>query len=48
MFLWRPVCTIVFGSLFSGLFMPRLGYYMSWYVMENTLSVVNAAYMGKY
>ncbi len=41
------ICMIVFGSLLNGFVMPRLGYYMPWYVVGNALLVIGAALMGK-
>ncbi|TVY16350.1 Efflux pump DEP3 [Lachnellula arida] len=39
------ICMIVFGSLLNGVVMPRLGYYMPWYIVGNAMLVVGAALM---
>jgi MFS family permease len=41
------ICMIVFGCLLNGVLMPRLGYYMPWYVVGNALLVVGAALMSE-
>lgn len=41
------ICMLVFGSLLNGVLMPKLGYYMPWYVVGNALMLVGAALMGK-
>lgn len=40
------ICMIVFGCLFNGLAMPRLGYYMPWFVVGNALLVAGSALMS--
>ncbi|OIW32212.1 MFS general substrate transporter, partial [Coniochaeta ligniaria NRRL 30616] len=39
------VCMIVFGCLFNGLVMPKLGYYMPWFVVGNALLVAGSTLM---
>ncbi|KAB5572498.1 major facilitator superfamily domain-containing protein [Coniochaeta sp. 2T2.1] len=39
------ICMIVFGCLFNGVAMPKLGYYMPWFVVGNALLVAGAALM---
>ncbi|KAG8164202.1 hypothetical protein KVR01_006120 [Diaporthe batatas] len=39
------ICMIVFGCLLNGVVMPKLGYYMPWYVVGNALLVTGAALM---
>ncbi|KUI70046.1 hypothetical protein VM1G_04716 [Cytospora mali] len=39
------ICMIVFGCLLNGVFMPKLGYYIPWYVVGNALLVAGAALM---
>lgn len=44
-----PLITmIVFGCLLNGIVMPKLGYYMPWYVVGNALLVTGAALMSKF
>jgi hypothetical protein len=42
------ISMIVFGCLFNGIAMPKLGYYMPWYVVGNALLVAGAALMSMY
>ncbi|RYP50673.1 hypothetical protein DL769_010922 [Monosporascus sp. CRB-8-3] len=39
------ICMIVFGCLFNGFAMPKLGYYMPWFVVGNALLLAGAALM---
>ncbi|KAB5571970.1 major facilitator superfamily domain-containing protein [Coniochaeta sp. 2T2.1] len=39
------ICMIVFGCLFNGVAMPKLGYYMPWFVVGSALLVAGAALM---
>ncbi|KAK7920436.1 efflux pump antibiotic resistance protein [Apiospora marii] len=39
------ICMIVFFCLLSGALLPKLGYYMPWYVVGNSLILVGAALM---
>lgn len=41
------ICMIVFGCLLNGVLMPKLGYYIPWYVVGNALLVTGAALMSK-
>lgn len=41
------ICMIVFGCLLNGVLMPKLGYYIPWYVVGNALLVAGAALMSK-
>lgn len=40
------ICMIVFGCLFNGVVMPKLGYYMPWFVVGNALLVTGSALMS--
>ena len=40
------ICMIVFGCLFNGFVMPKLGYYMPWFVVGNVLLLIGAALMS--
>lgn len=41
------ICMIVFGCLFNGIAMPKLRYYMPWFVVGNALLVAGSALMSK-
>ena len=40
------ICSLVFFALVNAFIMPKLGYYMPWYVLGNAAMVVGAALMG--
>jgi hypothetical protein len=40
------ICMIVFGCLFNGVVMPKLGYYMPWFVVGNALLVAGSSLMS--
>ncbi|RYP37974.1 hypothetical protein DL767_002702 [Monosporascus sp. MG133] len=39
------ICLLVFTSIVSGIFMPKTGYYIPWYVVGSLVSAVGAALM---
>lgn len=41
------ICALVFFALLNATFMPKLGYYMPWYVLGNAVIIVGSALMSK-
>lgn len=41
------ICTLVFFALLNGALLPKLGYYMPWYVLGNALVLIGASLMRK-
>jgi len=42
------LCLLIFFGILNGALMPKLGYYMPWYVFGNSLIMVGSALMRKY
>jgi MFS family permease len=41
------VCMIVFFGIFNGALMPKLGYYMPWYVFGNAMILIGSSLMSR-
>ncbi|KAJ5986628.1 DNA repair protein RAD50 [Penicillium sp. IBT 35674x] len=39
------ICALVFFALLNAIFMPKLGYYMPWYVFGNAVMIIGSALM---